>query len=101
RSTVWTAAVLGASSLTAFTWILHTQLLRLDGLTAPGWDLGQTQQLLWSVSTGPVWGISFESGHIFLGLHMGPWLLAVAAVERFWPNPTVPLVFAAIGLAAT
>jgi uncharacterized membrane protein len=98
---VWTAAVLGASSLTAFTWILHTQLLRLDGLTAPGWDLGQTQQLLWSVSTGRGWASSFEYGHNFLGLHMEPVLLAVAAVERFWPNPTVPLVFAAIGLAAT
>jgi uncharacterized membrane protein len=93
--------VLGASSLTAFTWILHTQLLRLNGLTAPSWDLGQTQQLLWSVSTGRGWASSFEYGHNFLGLHMEPVLLAVAAVERFWPNPTVPLVFAAIGLAAT
>ena len=101
RSTVWAVAVLGASSLTAFTWILHTQLLRLGGLTAPGWDLGQTQQLLWSISTGRGWASSFEYGHNFLGLHMEPVLLAVAGVERFWPNPTVPLVFSAIGLAAT
>jgi uncharacterized membrane protein len=100
-STVWAAAVLGASSLTAFAWILHQQLLRLDGLTAPGWDLGQTQQLLWSIASGRGWASSFEYGHNFLGLHMEPILLLVAGVERFWPNPTVPLVFSAIGLAAT
>jgi uncharacterized membrane protein len=101
RSTVWAVAVLGTSSLTAFAWILHSQLLRLDGLTAPGWDLGQTQQLLWSISTGRGWASSFEYGHNFLGLHMEPVLLLVAGVERFWPNPTVPLAFSAIGLAAT
>jgi uncharacterized membrane protein len=100
-STVWAAAVLGTSSLIAFAWILRTQLLRLDGLTAPGWDLGQTQQLLWSIATGRGWASSFEYGHNFLGLHMEPVLLVVAGVERFWPNPTVPLVFSAIGLAAT
>jgi uncharacterized membrane protein len=94
-------AVLGVSSLSAFAWILRTQLLRLDGLTAPGWDLGQTQQLLWSLAGGRGWASSFEYGHNFLGLHMEPILLLVAGVERFWPTPTVPLVFSAIGLAAT
>jgi uncharacterized membrane protein len=32
---------------------------------------------------------------------MEPILLLVAGVERFWPNSTVPLVFSALGLAAT
>ncbi|HEV3073295.1 MAG TPA: DUF2079 domain-containing protein, partial [Thermoanaerobaculia bacterium] len=90
-----------SSSLAAFVWILRTQLLRLDGLTAPSWDLGQTQQLLWSLAGGHGWASSFEYGHNFLGLHMEPILLLVAAFERFWPQPSVPLVFSAIGLAAT
>jgi uncharacterized membrane protein len=100
-STVLATAVLAASSLVAFAWILRTQLLRLDGLTAPGWDLGQTQQLLWSLASGHGWASSFEYGHNFLGLHMEPILMLVAGVEVLWPTPTVPLVFSAIGLAAT
>ncbi len=82
-------------------WILHTQLQRLYGLTAPGWDLGQTQQVLWSVAGGHGWMSSYEHGKDFLGLHVEPILLAVAAVEVVWPSPVVPLVFSAVGLAAT
>ncbi len=85
----------------AFIWILNTQLLRLYSVSAPSWDLGQTQQLLWSLANGYGWTSSFEYGHNFLGIHLEPILLPIAAVERIWPSPVVPLVFAAAGLAAT
>jgi uncharacterized membrane protein len=89
------------SSLLAFAWILHAQLQRLYGLTAPVWDLGQGQQLIWSLANGHGWTSSFELGHNFLGVHIELVFLPIAAVERFWPNPSVPLVFSAAGLAAT
>ena len=100
-STVWPAFVLAISSVLAFAWILHTQLQRLYGLTAPVWDLGQGQQLLWSLANGHGWASSFEEGHNFLGVHLELVLLPIAGVERLWLNPTVPLIFSAVGLAAS
>src|ERR1035437_1441700 len=104
-STAWPAPVpplvLGLSSLVAFAWILHTQLQRLYGLTAPSWDTAQGQQLIWSLASGHGWASSYEQGANFLGIHLELVLLPIAAVERLWPNPSVPLVFAAAGLAAT
>jgi uncharacterized membrane protein len=100
-STSWAALTLGLSSVVAFVWILHTQLQRLYGLTAPVWDLGQGQQLIWSLANGHGWTSSFELGHNFLGVHIELVFLPIAAVERLWPNPSVPLVFSALGLAAT
>ena len=100
-STAWPAVVLATSSLVAFAWILHTQLQRLYGLTAPVWDLGQGQQLIWSLANGHGWTSSFELGHNFLGVHIELVFLPIAAVERVWPNPSVPLIFSAVGLAAT
>src|SRR5437899_10320632 len=97
---VITFAPLAASAI-AFVWILDSQLLRLYSVSAPSWDLGQTQQLLWSLANGYGWTSSFEYGHNFLGIHLEPILLPIAAVERIWPSPVVPLVFAAAGLAAT
>ena len=99
-STSWAALTLGLSSVVAFVWILHTQLQRLYGLTAPVWDLGQGQQLIWSLATGHGWTSSFELGHNFLGVHIELVFLPIAAVERLWPNPSVPLIFSAVGLAA-
>ncbi len=100
-STAWPAIVLAASSLVAFAWILDTQLLRLYGMTAPSWDTAQEQQLIWSLASGHGWASSYEQGANFLGIHLELALLPIAAVERLWPHPTVPLVFAAAGLAAT
>src|SRR5260370_15103055 len=85
----------------AFVWILNTQLLRLNSVSAPSWDLGQTQQLLWRLANGDGWTSSFEYGHNFLGIHLEPILLPIASVERIWPSPVVLLLFAAAGLAAT
>jgi uncharacterized membrane protein len=100
-SRTWSVLALALSSVVAFAWILHTQLQRLYGLTAPVWDLGQGQQVLWSLASGHGWASSFELGHNFLGIHMELIFLPIAAVERLWPHPAVPLVFAAVGLAAT
>jgi uncharacterized membrane protein len=95
------AAVLALSALLAFTWILRTQLQRLYAMTAPSWDTAQGQQLIWSLASGHGWASSYEQGANFLGIHLELALLPVAAVERLWPNPSVPLIFAAAGLAAT
>ena len=104
-STAWPAlvppVVLALSSLVAFAWILRTQLQRLYGLTAPSWDTAQGQQLIWSLAGGHGWASSYEQGANFLGIHLELVLLPIAAVERLWPHPAVPLIFAAAGLAAT
>jgi uncharacterized membrane protein len=94
-----TIAPLTAAAL-AFIWILDSQLLRLYSVTAPTWDLGQTQQLLWSLANGYGWTSSFEYGHNFVGIHLEPILLVIAGVEWLWPSPVVPLVFSAAGIAA-
>jgi uncharacterized membrane protein len=96
---VITFAPLAASAI-AFVWILDSQLLRLNSVSAPSWDLGQTQQLLWSLANGYGWTSSFEYGHNFVGIHLEPILLVIAGVERLWPSPVVPLVFSAVGIAA-
>src|SRR6267378_6488523 len=80
---------------------LDSQLVRLYSVSAPSWDLGQTQQLLWSLANGHGWSSSFEYGHNFIGIHLEPILLPIAAIELVWPSPVVPLVFAAAGLAST
>jgi uncharacterized membrane protein len=100
-STGWPALVLALSALLAFAWILRTQLQRLYGLTAPSWDTAQGQQLIWSLANGHGWASSYEQGANFLGIHLELALLPIAAVERLWLQPAVPLVFAAAGLAAT
>src|SRR5260370_40166973 len=89
------------SAAVAFIWLLNTQLSRLYSVSAPSWDLGQTQQLLWGLANGDGWASSFEYRHNFLGIHLETVLLPIAAVERIWPSPVVPLVFAAAGLAGT
>jgi uncharacterized membrane protein len=100
-STAWPALGLAVSAVVAFSWILHTQLERLYGLTAPSWDLGQGQQVLWSLANGHGWASSYEGGKNFLGIHLELVFLPIAAVERFWLSPAVPLVFSAVGFAAT
>jgi uncharacterized membrane protein len=97
---ITTTAPLAAAAI-AFVWILKPQLLRLFSVSAPSWDLGQTQQLLWSLANGYGWTSSFEYGHNFVGIHLEPILGPIAAVESVWPSPVVPLVFSAAGIAAT
>src|SRR5258706_5498755 len=70
------------SAAVAFIWILNTQLLRLNSVSAPSWDLGQTQQLLLSLANGYGWTSSFQYWHNFLGIHLEPSLLPIPAVQR-------------------
>jgi uncharacterized membrane protein len=97
----WPAVALVLSTLLALAWILHTQLQRLYGLTAPVWDLGQSQQVIWSLDSGHGWSSSYEYGKNFLGIHLELVFLPIAGVELLWSNPAVLLFFSAVGLAAT
>ena len=64
----WIAAIAPlAAAAVAFVLILDAQLLRLFSVSAPSWDLGFHQQLLWSLANGHGWSSSFEYGHNFIG----------------------------------
>src|ERR1700694_3644549 len=84
----------------AFGWTLHLMLLRLYGLTAPSWDLGYDQQVIWDISVGQGFYSSYARAN-FLGVHFELILVVLAAVEKLWANPAVLLIFSSAGLAAT
>ncbi|MFI5034547.1 MAG: DUF2079 domain-containing protein, partial [Reyranellales bacterium] len=84
----------------AFGWTLHLMLLRLYGMTAPSWDLGYDQQVIWNISTGQGFYSSYARAN-FLGIHFELILVVLAAVEKLWANPAVLLIFSSAGLAAT
>jgi len=83
----------------AFGWTLHLMLLRLYGMTAPSWDLGYDQQVVWDISVGQGFYSSYARAD-FLGIHFELILVVLAAVEKLWANPVVLLIFASAGLAA-
>ena len=84
----------------AFGWTLHLMLLRLYGMTAPSWDLGYDQQVIWDISVGQGFYSSYARAN-FLGVHFELILVVLAAVEKLWANPAVLLIFSSAGLAAT
>lgn len=84
----------------AFGWTLHLMLLRLYGMTAPSWDLGYDQQVIWDISVGQGFYSSYARAN-FLGIHFELILVVLAAVEKVWANPAVLLIFSSAGLAAT
>jgi uncharacterized membrane protein len=84
----------------AFGWTLHLMLLRLYGMTAPSWDLGYDQQVIWDISAGQGFYSSYARAN-FLGVHFELILVVLAAVEKLWANPAVLLIFSSAGLAAT
>jgi len=84
----------------AFGWTLHLMLLRLYGMTAPSWDLGYDQQVIWDISVGQGFYSSYARAN-FLGIHFELILVVLAAVEKLWANPAVLLIFSSAGLAAT
>src|SRR2546422_10865308 len=84
----------------AFAWTLHADLQRLYGLTGSAWDLAYDQQVIWNISQGQGFYTSFARAN-FLGIHLELILTVLAAVERFWPSPTVLLIFSSAGLPAT
>jgi uncharacterized membrane protein len=84
----------------AFTWTLQGELARLYGMTGSAWDLAYDQQVIWNISVGQGFYTSFARAD-FLGIHFELIFLALAAVEKFWANPAVLLIFSSAGLAAT
>jgi uncharacterized membrane protein len=84
----------------AFAWTLHGELQRLYGMTGSAWDFGYDQQIIWNISVGQGFYSSFARAN-FLGIHFELIFVALAAVEKFWPNPAVLLIFSSAGLAAT
>jgi uncharacterized membrane protein len=93
-----TAPLLAASI--AFDWTLNAGLERLYGMTSYAWDLAYDQQVIWNISVGQGFYSSFARAN-FLGIHLEPIFVVLAAVEKFWPNPAVLLIFSSAGLAAT
>src|ERR1700674_5268328 len=102
RPLVWwigPALTLAAAAI-AFAWTLHAELQRVYGMTGSAWDLAYDQQVIWNVSVGQGFYTSF--GHAnFLGIHFELIFVVLAAVEKFWANPAVLLIFSSAGLAAT
>src|SRR4029077_20949001 len=102
RQTEWwlapTVPLLAAAI--AFAWYLHGELERLYGMTGSAWDLAYDQQVIWNVSAGHGFYSSFARAD-FLGIHFELIFVALAAIEKLWPNPAVLLIFSSAGLALT
>ena len=88
-----------AASL-AFGWTLYGELARVYGMTGSAWDLAYDQQVIWNISVGQGYYSSFARAN-FLGIHFELIFVVLAAVEKFWANPAVLLIFSSAGLAAT
>src|SRR6202140_4923560 len=84
----------------AFAWTLQGELARIYGMTGSAWDLAYDQQVIWNISVGQGFYTSFARAN-FLGIHFELIFVVLAAVERFWANPAVLLIFSSAGLAAT
>jgi uncharacterized membrane protein len=102
RSEAWWAfpALPLLAAALAFAWTLHGELQRLYGMTGSAWDFAYDQQVIWNVSQGQGFYSSFANAN-FLGIHLELIFVALAAVEKVWPNPIVLLIFSSAGLAAT
>jgi uncharacterized membrane protein len=83
----------------AFAWTLHGELQRVYGMTGSAWDLAYDQQVIWNIANGNGFYTSFAHAN-FLGIHFELIFVALAAVEKLWPNPAVLLIFSSAGLAA-
>src|SRR5438094_8902437 len=93
------AAVPMLTAAIGFTWMLREMLQRAYGMTGEAWDLAYDQQVIWNIAQGHGFYTSFARGD-FLGIHLEPIFVLLAAIEKFWPSPTVLLIFASAGLAA-
>src|SRR5437899_8636645 len=102
RAEAWWAfpAVPLLAAAIAFTWTLRGELQRIYGMTGSAWDLAYDQQVIWNISQGQGFYSSFARAN-FLGIHLEPIFVVLAAVEKLWPSPTVLLIFSSAGLAAT
>jgi uncharacterized membrane protein len=81
-------------------WIAALLIGRVDGLSAPPYDLAFFQQVIWNVGTNGRWVSSFHEGS-FLGLHFSPILVVPALVERLvWADVRVLSMFHAAAVGA-
>src|ERR1700692_2140036 len=90
----WRIAIPLLWAAIAFAWILYTELVRLYGMTASAWDVAINQHVIWNVSVGQGFYTSFQRTN-FLGIHFEVICVALAAVEKVWANPAVPLIASA------
>src|SRR4030088_3666540 len=78
----WIAAIAPlAAAAVAFVLILDAQLLRLFSVSAPSWDLGFHQQLLWSLANGHGWARSFQQGNNIIDTQIKPILQPIPALD--------------------
>lgn len=83
---VW---LVGVAGTLAAGWAASLLLGRVNGLSAPPYDLAFFQQIIWNVGTSGLWISSFHQGS-FLGLHFSPLLVIPAVLERlFGPDVRV------------
>src|SRR3979411_2228815 len=93
RALAWIAPLLAvAAAAVAFAWTLRAELLRLYGMTSSSWDLAYDQQVIWNISIGQGFYSSFARAN-FLGIHFELIFVVLAAVEKFWADPSVLLIF--------
>ena len=94
----WPAVVVVVAGLVSGSWIASLLLTRVDGLSAPPYDLAFFQQIVWNVGTSGQWISSFHVGS-FLGLHFSPLLVVPALIERFvWSDVRVLTGFHIVAL---
>ena len=81
-------------------WVATLLVRRVDGLSAPPYDLAFFQQIIWNVGQGGRWVSSFHDGS-FLGLHFSPILVVPALIERLvWPDVRVLSLIHAVTIGA-
>ena len=86
--------------LASAVWVATLLLRRVDSLSAPPYDLGFFQQVIWNVGNSGRWISGFNEGS-FLGLHFSPLLVVPALVERLvWPDVRVLNLFHALAVGA-
>lgn len=98
--TTWPSLLAVAAGMVAMGWIAALLVGRVDGLSAPPYDLAFFQQVIWNVGYKSQWLSSFHEGS-FLGLHFSPILVVPALVERLvWADVRVLSVFHAVAIGA-
>ena len=81
-------------------WVAALLINRVDGMSAPPYDLAFFHQIVWNVSSRGLWISSFHEGS-FLGLHFSPILVIPAAIERVvGPDVRVLNLLHALAVAA-
>ncbi len=96
----WPAFLAVAAGVAATGWASLLLVGRVDGLSAPPYDLAFFQQVIWNVGHNGQWVSSFQQGS-FLGLHFSPILAVPALVERLiWADARVLSLFHAAAVGA-